>query len=114
MDIELQKRKLHKQLLKDLEHRLSKDLGEFLVLIEEANETAIDRAKQNARSSLLKYGPEMRKTAQLLGGKMPELVQSFLETIDNTLHAAQGWIDEAQILKCYRQTEELEKEIRAA
>lgn len=107
-------KRMDKQVLQYLESLLAKDVGEFLVLLEEGNTSQIEDVKVKARGALLKYGPEMKTLSDRIGEGFPETVEAFLNSIDLILHAAPGWIDEAKIFDCYNKTERLEKELRKA
>ena len=104
-------RSAQKQQLYDMEHRISMQLGNFLVLIEEGTPTQITYAKQRATSELLKIGPDMEKIAQEVGGKIPLFVHDFLDSVDNILHSASGFVDEAKIARCFNSTQKLEKAV---
>ncbi|MCX6988388.1 MAG: hypothetical protein NTZ52_02640 [Chlamydiae bacterium] len=95
-------------LLSTFEHRLSADLGRFLVLLEEGSAEQITQASQKARSDFLKLKEEMHKLATDLGGNFPIYVTHFLESIDRILHTGSGWIDQDKIAACYKATQELE------
>src|SRR6185369_8114362 len=58
---------LEKQMLTDLEKRISLHLGSFLVLTEEGDPTQIALAHQKAKSEFLKFAPEMSRLALHLG-----------------------------------------------
>lgn len=102
---------LNKQQLHDLELKLSTDINSFLVLNEEGSATQAEHAKQKAKSDLLKFGPDMKKISQEIGGNLPQAVDSFLNSIDIIVHAHAGFLDEQKISECYRATEMLEREI---
>ncbi len=103
---------LNKQVLGDLERRISMQVGSFLVLTEEGDPTQIALAQGKAKSEFLKFGPEMHKIAHHLGGKLPQVVDAFLESIDSVLHCNVEWLDEEKISKCYQTTQQLESELR--
>lgn len=103
---------LNKQILGDLERRISIHVGSFLVLTEEGDPTQIAMAQQKAKSEFLKFGPEMHKIAHHLGGKLPQVVDAFLESVDSVLHCNVEWLDEEKISKCYHTTQQLESELR--
>ncbi len=105
------RRQMYQELL-DLEHKIRADFGTFLVLKEEGNHMQIERAKQKARTDLLKYGPDMSRIAQKLGGSLPRAVHNFLQSIDAVIHSATGWIDDDKIIHCYNSTEALEHELK--
>ncbi len=104
-------RSIQKQQLSDMEKRISMQIGNFLVLIEEGTPVQISMAKQRARSELLKIGPDMEKTAQSISSKMSMIVREFLDSIDSILHSGtdSSWIDEAKITRCFNATQKLEK-----
>jgi hypothetical protein len=102
---------IEKQKLGNLEHLISMDLGNFLVLLEEGNTEQIGHAKEKAKSDLIKFKPEMQKIAEKIGGKIPSAVDEFLDSIDAILHSAPGWVDELKISRCYHLTQKLEKEL---
>jgi hypothetical protein len=109
-----QERLVEKQQLGDLEHLISMNVGNFLVLLEEGNPDQIDQAKLKARNDLIKFGIEMQKLAEKIGGNCPVAVDKFLQSVDEILHSAAGWIDEAKIARCFSATQKLEKELRSA
>lgn len=104
----------HIQSLHHLEQILATEVGKYLVLLEEGNTIQIENAKSKAKNALLKYGSDLEKIAGKLGQEFPEKVDNFLKSIDTIVHSAQGWVDEAKIANCFRNTESLEKEIAKA
>ena len=102
-------RVVEKQQLVDLEKKLSMDIGQFLVLSEEGNASQTDHARQKARTDLIKYGPDMQKLAQQIGGPFPRYVDNFLDSVDDLLHTAM--IDPAKISLLYHSTQQLEDEL---
>lgn len=102
---------LEKQMLNDLEKRISLNVGSFLVLTEEGEPTQIALAHQKAKSELIKFGPEMHKIAEKIGGTLPQMVDDYLESVDNLLHSGSGWIDEETISRCFHTTQKLESEL---
>lgn len=102
---------IQKQALSDLERRISMQVGNFLVLIEEGTPTQVTTAKQHAISELLKVGPDMEKMAKEMGGRFPHFVHEFLDSVDSILHSASGFIDEAKITRCFNCTQSLEKAV---
>jgi len=102
---------LEKQMLNDLEKRISLNVGSFLVLTEEGDPTQIALAHQKAKSELIKFGPEMHKIAQKIGGALPQMVEEYLHSIDSILYSSAGWIDEDQISQCFHTTQRLETEL---
>jgi hypothetical protein len=103
---------IEKQMLCDLEKRISLHVGNFLVLTEEGEPTQIALAHQKAKSELLKFGPEMNKIATHLGGTLPNAVQDFLESMDSVLHASMGWIDDELLSLCFHTTQKLQSELK--
>lgn len=104
--------KLTKQQLVDLEHRISADIGSFLVLLEQGNPQQIRLSSQKARSDFLKLAPDMRKLAVEMGGAFPRHVTEFLDSIDSILHTGVNWIDEGKIKDCYHATQRLEEALK--
>lgn len=104
-------RSAQKQALGDLERRISMQVGNFLVLLEEGTLMQITTAKQHALSELLKIGPDMERAAHEMGGKFPTFVHDFLDSVDSILHSASGFIDEAKIARCFNCTQKLEKAV---
>ncbi len=107
-------KKTVKQELADLEHRISLEFGRFLVLMDEGSPADAALAKQTAKSGLLKYGPDMQRLANQLGGKIPEYVQEFLESLDVILHTQTMTIDPAKITACFKKARDLEHAIKKA
>lgn len=107
--------KLNKQKLMDLEHRIKAGMGEFLVHIQEgATEEAL-KVSQKTRNDLLKFGPDMEKVAEQIGGRLPKFVHEFLHTVDTITHTPHSssdslslWVDDAKIKSCYTATQKLE------
>lgn len=105
--------KLTKQQLTDLEHKISADIGSFLVLLEQGNAEQVMLASQKARSDFLKLAPDMKKLATEMGGAFPRYVSDFLDSIDNILHTGVNWLDDGKIKDCYNATLQLEKALKA-
>lgn len=97
---------LEKQMLVDLEKRISLNVGSFLVLSEEGDPTQIALAHQKAKSDFLKFGPEMHRLAQQLGGEILYTVSEYLDSIDTVLHTAE-YLDDEKISRCFRTTQKL-------
>ena len=108
------KKGLEKQQLADLEHLITKDVNNFLVLLETGSAQEIDQALHKARNDLMKFKPDMQKIAEKLGGNLPSIVDAFLTIADDVLHTTISMIDEALVSKCYQSTAKLEKELKAA
>ena len=105
---------LYKQTLHDLQHRISSNVGNLIVLYEEGNPTQITYAQQKAKSDFLKHSSEMQKIAQKMGERYLRAVRDYLDSVDTIVHSNSAWLDEAKISHCYTMTEKLEKEIAAA
>ncbi len=103
---------LLKQQLSDLEHQLSMDIGALIVLVSEGSNQQAAIASQKAKSDLLKFGPDMHKIGQELGGTVLEAVEGYLDSVDAIVHSAKGFLDEAKITYCYKATQKLQKELR--
>jgi hypothetical protein len=97
---------LQKQMLVDLEKRISLNVGSFLVLSEEGDPTQIAMAHQKAKSDFLKFGPEMHRIAQQVGGEVLYFVSEYLESIDIVLHTAE-FLDDEKVSHCFRTTQKL-------
>ena len=102
---------LEKQMLFDLEKRISLNVGNYLVLSEEGDPTQIALAHQKAKSEFMKFGPEMSRLARDMGGEVLIVVADFLESIDIVLHC-NGMLDEDKISKCFYTTQKLEAELK--
>ena len=105
--------RLTRQQLLDLEHKISIDIGIFLVLLEEGNTEQIQLAARKARSDFLKHAPDIKKLSVEIGGSLSHLVDEFLSSIDTLLHIGINWIDEGKIKDCYYATSNLEKALKA-
>jgi hypothetical protein len=103
---------IDKQKLTDLQRKMSINVGTLLVLIEEGTPEQVAMTGQTTKMDLLKYGPEMIKTAQTMGEPYTEAVENYLDSIDQIAHTATGWIDEEKISNCYVATDELESLLR--
>lgn len=102
---------LLKQKVRDLEHKLSIDIGCLLVLLTEGSSEQVALAGRKTKNDLIKFGPDMQKMAEEVGGKLPKAVDDYLESVDGIIHSATGWIDEAKITHCYNMTQRLQKEL---
>src|SRR5690348_15042307 len=107
----LEPKDLLKQKIADLEQRLSMDVGALLVLLSEGTSEQVDLVSKKTKSDLLKFGPDMEKLAEQMGGKLPGVVHEYLDSVDSIIHSASGWIDEAKISRCYAMTQKLQKEL---
>ena len=103
-----------KQMLRDLKHKISSDIGKLLVFIEEGNTEQASLAMQQAKNDFLKHSVEMQKIAQKLGDRYVGAVRDYLDSIDTIVHSQAAWIDEAKIRHCQMMTQKLEKELSVA
>ncbi len=102
---------LEKQMLVDLEKKINLHVGSFLVLTEEGDPTQIALAHQRAKSDFMKFGPEMHRLAQELGGEILYIVSEYLESIDTVLHTA-DFLDDEKVSHCFRTTQKLEARLK--
>ncbi len=107
--------KINKQKLIDLEHQIKADVGEYLVLIKDGDQKQAIKSSQKAKNDLLKYGPDMEKVAEEIGGRMPKFVNEFLHTVDTVVHIPQElsdeaslWVDDAKVQSCHTAIQKLE------
>ena len=100
---------LEKQRLSDMEHKISADVGNFLVLLEEGSSNDVENARKKARGDLLKWGGEMQHIAQTLGGHYVEVVSGYINTIDTVLHCPTDFVDAEKVNACFHATRELEE-----
>jgi hypothetical protein len=100
-----------KQMLSDLEKRISLNFGNFLVLSEEGSPAQIALAHQKAKSEFMKFAPEMKRLAENMGGEVLIVVADYLDSIDTVLHC-NGMLDEDKISQCYNTTQRLEAELK--
>ncbi len=108
--------KINKQKLRDLEHKIRSDVGELLVFLQEGATPNARALSQKTKSDLLKFGPDMQKIAEEIGGAFPKKVAVFLAGVDSLLHSQKDegadlrlWIDDAKIESCYKATRSLEQ-----
>ena len=104
----------NKQALHDLKHKLSADVGSFIVLLKQGNEVQIVQAQQKAKSDFLKHSMDMQKIAQQMGEKYVKVVREYLDSIDELVHTTSLWMDESKIHHCFQMSEKFDKEISAA
>jgi predicted methyltransferase len=102
---------LEKQMLTDLEKRISINVGSYLVLTEEGDPTQIALAHQKAKSEFLKFAPEMSRLALHLGGEISYVVADFLDSVDVVLH--NDLLDEDKISRCFHTTQRLQSELKS-
>ncbi len=107
----LSPKELQKQKIADFERRLTMDVGALLVLLSEGTSEQMALIQQRTKSDLLKFGPDMQKIAEEMGGRLPKVVSEYLDSVDSIVHSASGWIDEAKITRCYAMTQKLQKEL---
>jgi hypothetical protein len=101
---------LEKQMLVDLEKRISLNVGQYLVLTEEGDPTQIALAHQRAKSEFLKFAPEMSRLALHLGGEISYIVADFLDSIDVVLHTE--FLDEEKVSRCFHITQRLQSALK--
>lgn len=99
------------QLLENLEQRISMNVDNFLVLSEEGDPTQIALAHQKAKNEFMKFGPQMHRIAEQMGGDLSVFVDDFLESIHSVLQG-QGMLDDDQISHCLKTTARLKAELR--
>lgn len=100
---------LERQRLSDMEHKISADIGNFLVLLEEGSAGEIENARKKARGDLLKWGQEMQHIAQTLGANYVEAVSGYINTIDTVLHCPIDFVDQEKVSDCFDATRDLEE-----
>jgi hypothetical protein len=105
---------LVRQALHDMQHVLSRDIGELLVLAKEGAKGQISDAQHKAKSTFLKTAPEMSKEASKLGDLYVTSVREYLNSIDEIIHSNPLTLDPATISRCYATTAQLEKQLKAA
>ena len=105
---------LSKQALLDLKHKISSQVGTYLVLLEEGTGQSLYEALQRARGNFLKYSGEMKKTAESLGEHCVAAVREYLDSVDVLLHSQQAELDHAKIQRCHTCAEHLEKLLHIA
>ncbi len=104
-------RALMHQKMCDEKRRLSMNIGNYLVLLEEGTAEQVSLAKQRAKSELLKIGQEMEKLAADMGDKYTQLLREFLDSIEGILYAATDWVDEAKVTRYFNAEQKFEKTI---
>lgn len=100
---------LEKQKLRDMEHRISRNVSAFFVLLEEGSADEVTQARQKARADLLKWGSEMQAISRTLGGDYPECVKGFIDNVDTVLHCPTEFVDQEKMTRCYHAQHDLEK-----
>jgi len=105
---------LDKQTLSDLKHKISADVGQLIILVEQGNTNQIPQAQQKAKTDFLKLSSEMQKIAQKMGERYARAVREYLDSVDSIVHSNATWLDEAKIRHCYSMTAKLEKELAVA
>ncbi len=102
---------IEKQQLKDLEHKISKDIGDYIVLVSEGSPDQVEVAKQRTKTDLMKFAPDMKKIAEQMGGHFTTDVEEYLESIYDIINSSTGWVDEAMLSHCFRATKQLEDDL---
>lgn len=108
------KMEINRQILHDLQHKISSNVGSLLVLMKEGKQDLAQEAQNRARTDFLKLSPQMSQTAQHLGERYTLIVGKYLEIVDRLIHSNTLSIDPSIISQCYEVTERLEKELRVA
>ena len=108
------KAQLNKQVLHDLQHKISSNVGSLLVLMKEGKADLAQEAQHRAKTDFIKLAPQMQHTAQLLGERCSLIVGKYLDVINQLIHSNPLSLDPAMINDCYKVTEQLEQELRAA
>lgn len=108
--------KLNKQRLSDLETMIQSDVGQLLSSAKEGSNPNISAISQKTKTDFLKFGPDMQKIADELGGAFPKKVSVFLSSIDKVLHSQKEdsatfhfLVDDAKIKSCFKATQSLEQ-----
>lgn len=81
------------QQLRDLKHRMSSEVESLLVLAEQGNQELLHNRRLKLKSDLLKYGPEMEKIASKINIRAVRAVRTFLDSVDEIVHAEAFWLD---------------------
>ncbi len=108
------KAEMQRQILHDLQHKISSHVGSFLVLLKEGNGSQVQEAQSRAKMLLLKIAPEMQHVATLMGDRCAEIVQRYLSLVDRLLHSTPLSLDPALINDCFTLSLQLEKELQVA
>ena len=105
---------LHKQMLADLERRISMSLGNYLVLTEEGDPTQIAMAQQMAKSVFFKFGSLNAQDGPSPGRHpFPLPWTTFsIASIQYCTAAPTGWTKQEKISRCYHTTQHLESELQ--
>lgn len=108
--------KANKQRLSDLENNLKSDLGELLALVNEGSTDTAQYISQKTKNNLLRFGPEMQKIADDIGGAFPKKVSHFLSSVDSILHGQKEngstfhfVIENSKIQSCFKAQNSLEQ-----
>lgn len=103
---------INKQMLTDIERKISADLGDYIVLIQEGSKEQVEIARQKAHSDFLKFAPDMKKIADKIGGIFAKDVEAYLNSINDIINSPSGWVDESLISHCFKTTNKLENDLK--
>ena len=107
-------KELYKQAIHDIKHRVSSDVGSFITLLKDGNESQISEAQQKAKTDFLKHSEEMQHIAKKMGNKYSKAVREYLDSVDAIIHTNSQWIDETKLRLVYITSEKLDRELEAA
>jgi hypothetical protein len=100
--------------LQQCEHKIQASVSAFLACIKEGSTSKARAHCEQTRNILLKYGPEMQKIANEIGGIAPKRVSDFLASIDHILlnefppSDIHTWVDDGKIRSCNIASQRLE------
>ena len=99
--------------LKKIEDKIQMSVGAFLSCAKEGSSTKVNQLRQEARHTLVKFGPNMQKIADEIGGIFPKRVSDFLSSIDHMLATEttsqfQPWADDSKLYSCRMASQRLE------
>lgn len=77
--------KVYRQDLQQLEHKIQSSVSAFIHSTKEGSPSKAHALCQQAKNTLLKFGPEMQKIANEIGGVFPKRVTDFLASIEKVL-----------------------------
>jgi hypothetical protein len=100
-----------RQVLENLEQRISLNIDSFFVLSEEGDPAQIALAHQRAKNELMKLGPQMYQIAKKIGGDLQLSVNDFLESVHTVLYG-QGMLNEDLISHCLTTAARLKAELK--
>jgi len=77
--------KVYRQDLQQLENKIQTSVSAFIMASKEGSSSKTHTLYQQAKNNVAKFGPEMEKVADEMGGIFPKRVKDFLRTIDKVL-----------------------------